>query len=478
MIVSILKSLEKFARVEPKKTALIEAGKSLTYSELYARVIQISTILRELDLKGKRVAIKLGNSCELAAIYLACLHLEIVMVPLSINLKRSEVESVFSEIEPKCYITQSTTENFKVKHTFYLDENPFESDSIQELKMIPSESYAAIFFTSGSTGTPKGIVHSEQTLSYMMDSIADGIDLDSNDRFSLFEAMTNASGFIQCFAPLLIGATTIISQEFSIDHFKNTIKHRPTLMSVMGRGNSDMLNSPLIKQEHFTDIRLNITGGDKISKDLILAFKKKTGCSLRVSYGMSEILIITVNKSEEEEKLEALGKAAKHTKMIILDQNQNEVKIGEVGELWVQGPNLMLGYWKDLVSQKETLIDGWLQTGDLVRKDVDGYCWFSGRIKQLIIREGNNISPFEIEEVLMKHPAVSCVGVIGIDDSLEGQLPKAFVELKPGEISTENELLAFAKERLEDYKVPVAIVILQKMPRTLSGKISREALLD
>ena len=135
-------------------------------------------------------------------------------------------------------------------------------------------------------------------------------------------------------------------------------------------------------------------------------------------------------------------------------------------------PQLYVGYWGDSDATDKVLLNGWLRTGDLARC-IDGFYWFSGRLKHIIIRNGDNISPSEIEDVLTQHPAVNAVGVIGIPHPIEGAVPNAFVELKQGQKATANDLIDFAKEHLENSKVPTAIFIIDKLPRTLSGKIAQ-----
>jgi acyl-coenzyme A synthetase/AMP-(fatty) acid ligase len=162
----------------------------------------------------------------------------------------------------------------------------------------------------------------------------------------------------------------------------------------------------------------------------------------------------------------------------VVDSNGKEVPDGQTGELIVKTPVNLAGYWDDPVATSEALKDGWLFTGDLVRRDSDGYFWFEGRKKQIIVRDGFNISPQEVEEAIYTHPAVLEVGVIGMPDSVEarGERVLAFVALRDGCMTSEDELREHARRRLADLKVPEKILFLEKLPKGISGKIQRAAL--
>jgi acyl-coenzyme A synthetase/AMP-(fatty) acid ligase len=162
----------------------------------------------------------------------------------------------------------------------------------------------------------------------------------------------------------------------------------------------------------------------------------------------------------------------------VVDSNGREVPDGQTGELIVKTPVNLVGYWDDPAATREALRDGWLFTGDLVRRDADGYFWFEGRKKQIIIRDGSNISPQEVEEAIYSHPAVLEVGVIGTPDPVEarGERVLAYVALREGCVTSEDELKQHARRRLADLKVPEEIVFLEKLPKGISGKIQRTAL--
>lgn len=486
----LLSKVEMYVKKTPEKIALIMEGNEISYRQLFSKANTLALLFRSCGIQEDRLAVHLPNSIELAIVYLASLMAGVVIVPLSIELKHPEIMRIFLETTPVAFIGNTRSypffndfsfEKTSLKHIFSLDEKPplpFQTLKITSGKFKKNafqspNNPAAIFYTSGSTSKPKGIVHSQRSLTAMMDSMVDALDLDLNGRFLMSEPMSNCSGYVQSLLPLLIGATTIIMPFFSIEAFKDAIQYLPTRMSLMGDGNHKIIETSELASKHFTGITLNLTGGDRISEELVRAFKDKTGIPLRLAYGMSECLLIAVNK---DELAGTVGQVAKNTTIQLRDQKLNPTIFGKEGEVWIKGPNCMLGYWKNTELTNKTIIDGWLRTGDLAYCDEKGFYWFLGRLKNLIIRNGDNISPFEIEEVLTKHPAVLSAGVIGVSHSIEGEVPNAFVELKKGQKVSQKALFSFIKNHLEDDKLPTKIFILNKLPRTENGKIARKKL--
>lgn len=475
MIPSILKTqADRF----PHKPVLIEETRSLTFRQWIHYAENLAKNLQKEGFQGERIAFHVSNSLEFAVSCLGCLMAGAVIVPIQTTLKFPEIAYILEHTQPRLLVTDSR-ENFgSIEKCSPADfSNHFERITPAVLAEPHPQDPAAIFFTSGSTAKPKGVTHSQASLKAVIESMSAASDLTEQDRYLITETMTNVSGYSHIFlAPSKGGASLIISG-FTISSFIQASALKPTVISVMGSGNSLIVNSPQLGPEHFSGIRFNFTGGDQISPAFMRAFQEKTGFPMLYGYGMSEFLLLTVNKSADPSKLGSIGKEALHAEIKILDPKKGKrVKKGEVGEIWVRGPNCMLGYWNEDELTRNTIMDGWLRTGDLARQDEEGDYWFIGRIKMLIIRGGDNISPLEVEEVLSRHPAVNAVGVTGIPDPVEGAVPYAFVELKPEQSVTEEELTALASGELEDYKVPVRIFFLEKLPRTPSGKIARKKL--
>lgn len=488
MLFEDIHSMVKFYALQtPYKSALIQNGEHVSYYQLYEAAKSLAIQLQQMGLKNECVALHLSNSLELVIAYFACLVAGSIAVPLNVNLKNPEIEYIVASTSPKYLMTKNphsnlvttlkkiTTLNLPEKFNFDFFSS-LTTDIHFKLEKTSVSNPALVFYTSGSTAKPKGVTHSQLSLLAMMDNMADCVDLTAQDRFLVSESMSNASGCVHAFLTLYKNATAIIINDFNSKEFKEAVQYKPTIISVMGKGNYDIVHDEKFNKEDFATIKFNFSGGDKITKELMQSFMDKTGIPIRLGYGMSEFLLITINKTSQEDKLTSVGRSTKNITIKLLDSNQMPIRTGNMGEIWVQGPNCMLGYWQNEIVTKETLVNGWLRTGDLAKCDEDGFYWIQGRIKQMIIRDTENISPLEIEDVLATHPAVKTAGVIGIPDPIEGEVPKAFVELKEGQRVEESELLLFVKERLEDFKVPVAIIVVDQLPRTKNGKIAREEL--
>ncbi len=203
-----------------------------------------------------------------------------------------------------------------------------------------------------------------------------------------------------------------------------------------------------------------------------------TGHEIHEGYGMTEIGIAANNPPSGRDKLGSIGLPNPGFVFSIRTDDGAEASAGAEGRVFISAPSAFLGYWHDETATQEVFRDGWLDTGDVMRADADGYIWFCGRKKQIIVHDGSNISPQEVEDALLQHPAVEAVGVVGVRDLLHGETVRAFVELKQDAAPAEpQELIVFARARARvGYKAPEDVVILDRMPLNPTGKVDRAAL--
>jgi long-chain acyl-CoA synthetase len=216
-------------------------------------------------------------------------------------------------------------------------------------------------------------------------------------------------------------------------------------------------------------------GGDAVPVALQERFRTVFGIPLQEGYGLTESVPVLANPVNAI-RPGSMGVPMEGVELRIVDAEGQDVPAGGTGELLVRSPATCVGYWNDPDTTRAALESGWLHTGDLASRDADGYCWFRGRKKEIIIRAGSNISPQEVEEALYRHPAVREVGVVGQPDSVFGEIVAAFVVLREGCHAEPEELREFAKERLADYKVPERFVFLPDLPKGLTGKVHRRSL--
>jgi long-chain acyl-CoA synthetase len=218
-----------------------------------------------------------------------------------------------------------------------------------------------------------------------------------------------------------------------------------------------------------------ISGGDSVPVALQERIERVCGRPVIEGYAMSESLVISINPSSAI-RPGSIGLPAANVEVRLLDSSGTAMTNGQVGQIAVRSPANFIGYWNDPDTTNQALVDGWLLTGDLGRRDRDGYLWFEGRTKEIIIRGGSNIAPREVEDVLYQHPAVIEVGVVGAPDVIYGERVVAFVALREKSSVTESELREFSRQRLADYKVPERFVFLPVLPKGLTGKVQRRAL--
>jgi long-chain acyl-CoA synthetase len=220
-----------------------------------------------------------------------------------------------------------------------------------------------------------------------------------------------------------------------------------------------------------------LAGGDAVPESLQQRFRALFGVPLREVYGMTEIGGGMLNPADAI-RPGSLGKPFDRVEVRVVDVNGKDVADGQIGEMAVRSPAKFVGYWDNAAATQEAVRDGWLYTGDLARRDADGYLWFEGRKKEIIVRDGLNISPQEVEEALYGYPAVLEVAVIGLPDSVpaRGEQVVAFVALRHGMVADAKDLREFAVERLADFKVPQKIVFVDSLPKGITGKVQRRAL--
>jgi len=274
---------------------------------------------------------------------------------------------------------------------------------------------------------------------------------------------------------LLNGATTVITRPFdfssSLDAFERWGCTFTFALPVLFQS---LCETQRAAPRDVSSGRHFFCGGDSVTPALQHVFKNSFG-PICEAYGLTEIAPASWNLADDI-RIGSIGRPGKGIAFRVLDARGSDVAAGDVGEICVRGPHLMTGYWQDADATAAALHEGWFRTGDLARCDPDGYYWFAGRKKEIIIRGGSNISPQEVEAALYEHPAVAEAGVVGHPDSFWGQTVVAHVALRPGKALDEAELISFARERLADYKTPEAVVIHDELPKNLTGKIQRRAL--
>jgi acyl-CoA synthetase (AMP-forming)/AMP-acid ligase II len=341
-----------------------------------------------------------------------------------------------------------------------------------------------ILYTSGSTDKPKGVTHTHRSILATATGRAATQRLTADDISLAATAICHAGAALGVtFPTLYAGGTVVILEESDPDLFLDaTVAHRPTRSLLLPAQLLDVVHAPRAKADDFRSFREVECGGDQISPVLYTAFAKVADLQLNQAYGMTECEGVSMNPASGPIKRGSVGVPREGIEVRIVTAREHpegvDVAAGETGEIWVRGDSVMKEYWDDPVNTAAVFVDGWLRTGDLGRRDNDGYVFFQGRIKEIIIKGGSNIAPGEVEDVLNADPAVELSGVVGAPDERLGSIVHAFIELKHGLAAppSEQDLKAFAAERLAAYKVPDRWTFVAALPRNSVGKIDRHAL--
>jgi long-chain acyl-CoA synthetase len=276
---------------------------------------------------------------------------------------------------------------------------------------------------------------------------------------------------------LSVGGRAVVARTFDHAELGPLLREmRPTVMSMLPTALLHLIREPGTTAEDFSSLRLCRSGGDKVPEELEKEFRALTGHLVSEGYGLTETGLAARNPPSGLDKIGSIGMPSPGFTVSIRDGAGQEVGAGVEGRVWLKTRSEMIGYWNDAKSTAEVNRDGWFDTGDVMKADADGYLWFCGRQKQIIVHDGSNISPQEVEDALLDHPAVESAGVIGVHNLLHGENVRAYVALKPDvPRPTAAELIAFARRHV-GYKAPEEIVFIDAMPVNATGKVDREAL--
>jgi long-chain acyl-CoA synthetase len=253
-------------------------------------------------------------------------------------------------------------------------------------------------------------------------------------------------------------------------------EHRVTYFFGLPVTFQSLLDSPRDGVGDLSSLRMCLAGGDSVPIELQRRFQERLGVAIIEACGMTELIPYSANPIHGLNKAGSIGLPAPGVSVRLVDERGCDVPPGEVGEIVLQSEAMMLGYWQDPEATAAVVRDGWLSTGDMARCDEDGYYWFVGRKKEIIIRGGSNVSPPEVENALYQHPAVREAGVVGAPDAVWGEVVHAFVALHEGTALAEAELKQCVAQQLAAYKVPETIHFLPELPKGPTGKVHRKTL--
>ena len=472
----------------PNKPSVIVDKRTLSYSELDLQARRFAHKLMAFGVRsGDRVALHMYNSLELAVSYFACFMAGAIAVPVNTRMKAAEIKYVLEHSGASTYCGQA--ELFREIddlrpclpgiQRFVVDGRDVAACPRPlvgaELPAVTAHELAAILYTSGSTARPKGVAHTHGSLLHA----ARACGIENDDVVILTTPMVHGAGLMTFLAGVGVAATHVVIGRFDPDAILDAIaQHRGSYLLAMPVMCRALIATQRRRPRDVSSGRFFLAGGDAVPPALQDEFARCFGQSLHEGFGTTETGLIAANWPGTEPRVGSFGRAVPGVDVAVVDTDGRRA-LGEAeGEMIVRSAGNMVGYWNDREATQRALKDGWFRTGDIVRRDSDGYLWFRGRSKEIIVRGGSNVSPQEVEAVLYQNAGVREAGVVGIPDATWGERLVAFVSRRSGHAVTAGELVSFVRARLADYKTPEEVVFVDELPNSAAGKVSRRALLD
>jgi len=479
--------LERTAQQVPSRDALIFKDRHVCYKELFERTSAFSKRLQSHGVKKHdKVLVLIENSIEFYIAYYAVLQAGCVVAPLNTFLKDTELAHIIVDAQPALMITtpEFITKLSNAQLPPYLTTVDIAIDSPVDSKAhcapiidLEPDDMAVLLYTSGTTGFPKGVMlSSTNIMTSIVQAIARiGTGLQPDEKVFAVVPLFHSFAQNACvWGALFVGATVILVAKIERRLIQEAMKHQPTIM----------LGVPalyglfcLMKTLDFSTVKYFVCGGDALSDKIRMAFGLVYQRRLCNGYGLSETSpTISVDLDDVLEPTSCIGKPLCGIECQIRDDVGTPVRRGLIGELWVKGDNVMLGYYNAPELTAATMQNGWFATGDLMYFNNNGKLVITGRIKDLIKSKGIKIYPQEIENVLLSHPQVIAAGVVGQADEQVGEVVIAFVQSRTGQ-NLEAELRELCKNHLAPYKIPNYFKIsTTALPMTSTGKVDKKKL--
>ncbi len=474
----------------PKKEALFWGDQVFTFLELFEQSAWVAQRLQQRFAvrPGDRVGIWLKNCPEYVSALFGVLQIGAVAVPINNFLKPAELGFLLADAGVTVLITErelaqtltSAPEAIGGAPRLLVEDFGLRADPTlpaAAAPMIRSGDLAIIIYTSGTTGRPKGAMLTHGNLLHNVESCRLVLEAVDFDRFVLLLPMFHS--FMVCVGillPLIVSGSIVL--------IKSVHPPKNLLQEIMSRGATIL---PAIPQLFRTlagaqlpselPLRLCISGAAPLPAQILKEFSERVPIPLLEGYGLSEASpVVSMNPIRGPWKAGSIGIPIPNVEVSVQDELGGVLGIGETGEICVRGGNVMLGYWNQPEETAKALRNGWLLTGDIGHRDADGYFYITDRKKDMLLVNGINVYPREIEEVLYHFPGVKEAAVIGEPQVRKGEQPVAFVVASPGVELDEKALLHFVRERLADYKVPRRVTFLAALPRNATGKVLKSTL--
>jgi long-chain acyl-CoA synthetase len=498
-------TLRHWAAERPDHPALRWDGHDLTYRQLDERSNRVAQALRAAGVgPGDRVAYLDKNSPEQIELFYGAAKLNAVPNPVNWRLAGPEIAVIVSDAEAKVFAvgaefvpvvdavadelpgTTIVTIGGSDGHPSFdawRDAHPAEDPSVPQA----DDDVAYQLYSSGTTGRPKGVQLTQANLAAGLSQYPSLMELGADSTSLVAMPLFHIGGGGWILAGINVGATNVLVRDIVPDQLVELIeRERITHAFLVPAVLQFMLAVPGVAERDFSALRYFLYGASPISEKVLADSIRTFGCQFVQAYGLTETTgtVVTLPAADHDpdgpnrHRLRAVGLAVPGSEVRVVDPESGEdVQQGEVGEIWIKSPMVMKGYWKMPEATAEVMRPGgWFRSGDAGYLDRDGYLYIYDRVKDMIVSGGENVYPAEVENVLMSHPAVADVAVIGVPHEKWGETPRAMVVRAPGTEVTEQELIDFTRQRLATFKCPTSVEWLEALPRNPSGKVLKKDL--
>jgi acyl-CoA synthetase (AMP-forming)/AMP-acid ligase II len=509
--------LKKALDLYPDKIGVVDGKQSYTYRQVGERVAGLARYFQEQKIQPEdRISVLEVNSHAYMETYYAAAGLGAILNPLNYRLAAREIAYILNDAGSRWLIAATRfadvvkgvlTEGVPLEGIVWIGDPPDASFPLQchslenaistgggyfEPVSVDENQVAHLYYTSGTTGRPKGVMLTHKNVcSHALITIAE-LKLVDTDVWGHIAPMFHLADAWATFAITWVGAQHVMVPQFEAEAVMAAIERQKiTLSNLIPTMLNLMIKHPRVAEYDFSSLREILSGGAPIAPELVKSIMQTLGCDYIQTYGMTETspyLTFSILKAhltalppDAQLKYKSkTGRPAIGVDLKVVDEQGDPVAADEqqVGEIWVKGDTITPGYWNQPKETASAFSNGWLHTGDLATLDSEGYVNIVDRKKDMIVTGGENVYSTEVENVLYMHPKILEAAVFGVPDERWGEAVNAAVVLKTGETVTADELIAFCKEHQAAYKAPKAIVFLDELPKTGSGKIYKKGLRD
>lgn len=491
---TLVEMLEKNAAMCPDKTAIIYKDLKIKYGELNDHVARLAGGIRGLGVnKGDRVGLMLQREPHLIIAFLASIKIGAIPAPINFNLTKEQLHNLFTSMNPSLIFANDkftgllresgTGRDAHIVVTDNAEPDGYSWDDLlrngplTEKQPASPDDTAYLNYTSGSTGDQKGAMATHANIYWNTLSAVETFKITSEDvHLCMFAPFAHPHELLA--RPLFTSGTMVLLDEIFPKSLARTIKeNRVTCM--MGLAPMYEMLLDVAEGKDLSCLRIPESGGMFTRPDLVDRFEKSFGTPIYTVWGSTETSGIAIaNRVGEKKKGSSVGTSCPYYEVKVVDEKGMEVKAGEVGEFIFKGPAVVKGYYGIDEKVDSCLADGWYFSGDLGKKDEEGFLYFIDRKNSMMKVAGLKVYPSEIEQLLITHPNIKEVAVVAYPDVLKGEVPKSIIVSKDGQTLTKDDIFHFCKDNLPNYKIPKVVEIRNELPKMSNGKINRKVLME